>query len=84
MDRLSESGANKFFEPALKSLPSYKHILDADTMTLPQVLIMYHQNNTLCQFIEKFLVNAYVKKGGDKQAMWFSKQSLPTLQNKFC
>jgi hypothetical protein len=43
-------------------------------MTLPQVLIMYHQNNTLCRFIGKFLVNAYVKKEGN-QSRWSSDTS---------
>jgi uncharacterized C2H2 Zn-finger protein len=61
--------------PQLEGLPSYTHILDADTMTLPQVLIMYHQNNTLCRFIGEFLVKAYVKKGGNNQAMWSSDTS---------
>lgn len=61
--------------PPLKGLPSYAHILDADTMTLPEVLIMYHQQGTLCRFLGKFLVDTYSKKNAGEQSIWSSDTS---------
>ena len=61
--------------PQLSALTSYNNILDSDTMTLPEVLIMYHQENTLCRFIGEFLVKSYSKKNANNQSMWSSDTS---------
>lgn len=56
--------------PPLKQLTSYGHIHTAKTMSLVDVLIMYHREGTLCKFIGDFLVNSYLKKEADRQSMW--------------
>lgn len=61
--------------PALKQLESYSHILEAKTLSLIDVLHMYHQQGTLCQFIGEFLVTSYVKKDANDQSLWSSDTS---------
>lgn len=66
---------NYYSAPQLKKLQSYADIHDSDLISLVEVLVMYHQQGTLCKFIGDFLVSKYAKKNAEEQSIWNSDTS---------
>ena len=58
--------------PVLKELPSYGHILDAKSMSIADVMIMYHETKKLDKFIGDFIVKSYKKDKPGEQSLWSS------------
>ncbi|ARF10007.1 hypothetical protein Indivirus_7_23 [Indivirus ILV1] len=56
--------------PALKQLLSYDHILEAKTLSLVDLMCLYYEQGTLCQFIGDFLVNTYAKHDANDRSLW--------------
>ena len=78
---LSESVANKFYEPALTCQKSYTNLLESKKKTLMEILTMYYNDKRIKSFIGDYIVKCYKMKDSKDQSMWFSKLCLPTLQN---
>lgn len=53
----------------LDSNKSYKNLLEAKTMTLIEVIVMYHSNGKLANFVGDYIIKNYKKEPKD-QAMW--------------
>ena len=71
--------------PALKKLTSYSDILDAKTMTLVDVSIMYYERKKIDKFIGDFIIKSYKKKEPNEQSMWSSDVSrLTYIINESC
>ena len=45
--------------PPLKELDSYHHMLEAKTMSLVDVVVMYHNNKKLDKFVADFIIKSY-------------------------
>lgn len=56
--------------PALISQKSHVGLLEAKTMTLVEVIIMYHNNKTLANFIGDYIIKLYKKEEPKNQSMW--------------
>lgn len=58
--------------PALEKLDSYTDMLEAKTMSLVEVVVMYYNDNKLDKFVGDFIVKSYKKDEPEEQAMWSS------------
>ena len=56
--------------PALEGKKSYVSLLEAKTMTLIEVLTMYHNAKTLMNFIGDYIIKLYKKEEPSEQSMW--------------
>ncbi len=54
----------------LDSKKSYVSLLEAKTMTLVEVIVMYFNNGKLANFIGDYIIKNYKKKEPKDQAMW--------------
>lgn len=54
----------------LDSKKSYVNLLEAKTMTLIEVIVMYYSNGKLANFIGDYIIKNYKKKEPKDQAMW--------------
>jgi len=56
--------------PALAQLPSYDYIRESTSLSLIEALYLNNEKGNLCQFISKFIIDAYAKKNACDQSMW--------------
>lgn len=56
--------------PALECQESYEDIHEAETMTLIDVIAMYHYDNKLVSFIGDYIVKVYTHKEPKNQSIW--------------
>ncbi|ARF09474.1 hypothetical protein Indivirus_1_97 [Indivirus ILV1] len=56
--------------PVLESQKSYINLLEAKTMTLIEVITMYHQSKNLINFIGDYIIKTYKKKEPSEQSFW--------------
>ncbi|ARF09637.1 hypothetical protein Indivirus_2_16 [Indivirus ILV1] len=56
--------------PVLESQKSYVNLLEAKTMTLVDVITMYHNNKKLVNFIGDYIIKTYKKKEPKEQSLW--------------
>ena len=56
--------------PALAQLPSYDYIRESTSLSLIEALYLNNEKGNLCQFISKFIIDAYAKKNAENQSMW--------------
>ncbi|ARF09881.1 zinc finger protein [Indivirus ILV1] len=58
--------------PALESQKSYNNLLEAKTMTLIEVITMYHDKKRMPNFIGDYIIKMYKKEDANEQSMWSS------------
>ncbi len=55
---------------ALEDKKAYNKLLEAKTMTLIEVIVMYHNNNQLVSFIGDYIIKTYKKENPKDQSLW--------------
>jgi hypothetical protein len=56
--------------PALECKKSYANLLETDTTTLVDLIIMYYEQNRLVNFIGDYLIKEYLNEEPEKQSLW--------------
>jgi hypothetical protein len=56
--------------PALECQKSYNNMIEAKTMTLMEVVSMYHYDNKLVKFIGNYIIKIYKHKKPKDQSFW--------------